>query len=678
MMPFASSVFSIGDWQFWLFALVFILFQVLVLQGLGNWFFHPTIQPKSFLEFQLYQIIKNVVGLAVFTLAAYLLASLNFRMGMWGITVLGLIGSWRSYKQSSVSSANYFSSILKMKHQLWLVITILVGSFWQLLAIVTSGLKNSHGVSLFFTNESDGMMHLAFAQALLTKFPPVRPEILNQPLTNYHYFTDLILAEQARLFGLPIMHSFFQFWPIWIALMIGILLVGIMKLVSDKPAAWYLGLGLWYGSGEISYLVSLLYHRAFNWNVATIENSADQFLNMPQMFAKLLVFAAYFLALRWFKQRATVKNSNMAELLACVLVVIASTGFKVYFGVFTALLLIGLLLATYLHDYLHQRKPLGYGWTMLFLAILLLSGTIWLVQAVSDGQSKLEWIPFVWPKLLLSSDHLNLNDWWLRMQVYEAHHNQLAITALYSIAVIITILGMVGTKVIGLWALIANKEYFWHRLIILLGVLGSCTVGLNTLQNPGGFNTYNFVIVAIQPLFIVSAITLAEWWSSKNVFLTAIVLSVMVMGSFRPIANNYKYWQAIASNRADSIYSTDELEAFKWLATNTNPTDVLQSLPNSEKGRKSAFLAFFTNRQTYVTGTSIAQTHGIDTTPAQEALVTAFKGQDYATLRDNLRSLGIHYLYIERAFDHTNVQTLPGMAEHIVFSNAAATIVAFN
>jgi hypothetical protein len=663
-----TSVFGLTDWQFWAYGLVFIGFVWFVLRGLGYlWLRSVTTQRFLFFDWLIHQSLLIIIGLATFTVLGFIFAQLELRILQWLTIIIGLISGLVLQTQTVKSRRP-----LSLSEKITLAL-IGIGTCLQLVAIVGSGLRNGDQVRFYFTNAQDGMMHLAFAHSLVETFPPVRPELLNLPLTSYHYFTDLLLAEQARLLGIPIAHAFFQYWPIVLSLLAGGLIAATIRELTRDPKAQWVGIIIWYCSGELAYIWSLLLHQGFNWNVATIENSADQFLNMPQMFAKVLIFAAYYSALRWYREQ-----HEKGWFFSALILMIISTGFKVYFGLFNLALALALLILGIItkHIAVVPKKQFVSALSSLFLPMILaIAATLAIFLTVSGQGSGLNWVPLAWPKLLLSSEHLDFNEWWLRLQVYEAANSWKGLTALNTIAVVIAITSMIGTKLIGLWQLRMTRLDWWWQLPTAAAIIGAITIGLNTLQSPGGFNTYNFIIVAIQPLVILTAVVLAPWWN-RGLGWKLLVLIILLGGMLRPLANTSKYFGAQQSQRADAAYTMQQLKALAWVATNTPDTSSIQAVPTNQQNQQSAFISYFAQRPTLLAAENITVSHGLDYQSRQQILRQAFNVSSWQLLRDNLVQLGINYLYIDLARDQEFVMMIPDLLEHSIYQNETTAIIA--
>src|SRR5690606_15617937 len=118
-------------------------------------------------------------------------------------------------------------------------------------------------------------------------------------------------------------------------------------------------------------------------------------------------------------------------------------GFKVYFGLFA---LLGLGIVTLVRFVKKGWNASKQEWLVLGISAVLAAAVFLPVNQQSGG---LFFAPFEWPKLMLNFDKLNWSEWWLRMQVYEAHQNTRAIAFMLLLATAIFYVAVYGTRLIG-------------------------------------------------------------------------------------------------------------------------------------------------------------------------------------------------------------------------------------
>lgn len=146
---------------------------------------------------------------------------------------------------------------LKRKPKIILAILLFFGLFAQGATMFRSGLIYDFGLGLWGPHGHDGVWHLALANQVLQGFPPPHPTLSGFTLTNYHYFYDLVLAISSQLTTIPTRFFYFQIFPFFLILGLGILsfLVGY----AWKKDYW---VGFWlaffnFFAGSFGFIITL-------------------------------------------------------------------------------------------------------------------------------------------------------------------------------------------------------------------------------------------------------------------------------------------------------------------------------------------------------------------------------------------------------------------------------------
>ena len=157
-------------------------------------------------------LLANVLGIIMWAIQGYLFGYLNIRWATYlylGITsLLAIIG----HRFLFVKIYSILPRII-IKNKITAIL-ITIGIIVQLLPVAGSGLKTESGIIFFGNNAYDGLTHLGFIQSLIGHFPPIEPGSYDLPLRNYHYLSDLVIAEFSRIWKIPISLLLFQFIPL--------------------------------------------------------------------------------------------------------------------------------------------------------------------------------------------------------------------------------------------------------------------------------------------------------------------------------------------------------------------------------------------------------------------------------------------------------------------------------
>ncbi len=601
-------VYSFTSFQFWLFALItpFIFLVTFYLPGA---LFIDRFKPKS-----------SVISL---------LLSLVLGIVLWGVQgyVFGYLGMrWLSYIYLLFFAAEFFihfpqqkvkfSRVQKASRSFFkpAVIFIVIGTVLQVLSVIGSGVAYSKGVEFFFTNAVDGMMHLAYIQSIARSFPPQEPSAAGMMLTNYHYWSDLVMAELVRVWHLPVSHLFFQFMPIFIASLTGLatyLLVRIWK-GSKQTSLW--ALFMLYFSSDAAYIFMLAIHRQFSFQTPAIDNGITQFLNIPHTFAKLVFLTGLIPFSYWLQTKKT------KWLILSVTLFATLAGFKIYFGIFAAIGVCLVVFGQFVQALFSQPKSnilqkvlatfQQQRFAILGVALFAVAAALIYFPA-NKSAGGLFYSPLEWPKIFMGPDGLNFREWWLRHQVYEEYHNLRNMIALDLFAIVVCLVSIYGTRLIGFLRWRKNiQQIGWEMYLFFFpGILFFTWLGLYTLQRSGLFNVFNFFAVASVGLSFFTAFWLGKLGESKN-FLSKVILTVFVCLTLpRPLHEIFSLSQAYATNHYDLIIDNQEIEALRTIQNSTSATKIVQAHFNNENDRKTPYIAFFSNRSTYLSGEGLLASH---------------------------------------------------------------------
>jgi hypothetical protein len=164
-----------------------------------------------------------------------------------------------------------------------------------------------------------------------SNFPPLEPGANGFVIENYHYWSDLVLADLVRIWQLPVMHVFFHYIPIITSIIFMTLIVKIINVLRGSHVAAAIALFLFTLGSDASYIFTLLLHGNWTNQVASIDNGLAHYFNMPQVFARLIFVSAIFLLIEWWKKR------TLSSGIISVILIGTLFGFKVYYGIYAVI-----------------------------------------------------------------------------------------------------------------------------------------------------------------------------------------------------------------------------------------------------------------------------------------------------------------------------------------------------
>lgn len=667
--------YGLADWQFWLNGLYFI-FLAIILFFVPGWCLLDLAKVGRKMSRTTKLFLSPVLGLSVFTLVIWLGGMLGFYQALYFYLAAGVslaiylgIKKWRAGWRFSLSKKNLLP----------LFLLIILGLGIQMPAIFTSGLRSNEGVRFFFTNNQDGLMHLGFINSLAEDFPPLRPEV-NDYLYDYHYFSDLLMAQFVRL-GVPAINIFCQYLPIFISIFTTGLVYQAVFFVTKKRSAAVFTTLVFLLAGDGGWLLNVFLRGGNGWAMASFDNGADQFLNMPFAVAKL-IFVAAWLSLNYFWQH---KNQKMLFLLALLLIPL--TLFKVYW-LFFFIGGWGVTLAVRWFQAWQKKqvKPLLIKESLVAGAILFCSW--FLLQSIVTTGDSLHFIPQVWPREIAAAQHLNWQNWFLREQVFLEAQNQPRLVLENSKLLLVALIFVFGARLFGLLPnkkarLLLRSENVWF---FYTSFFVWTFFGFNFLQEKGGFNTFNFLILAATALSFLLGANLVVWWESDlgraahthtrlaGLGKLAVVLIFLLLAP-RTFYNWRNYVKTTAApDFTVGLYETDFLELLAQAKKSTDYDDLSVVAPKNERFTQASVIPGLIGRKTYLSNQFILETHNYDFSAPADKLQAIWQETSQIAWQEQLQDLGVSAVILETSdLDKLSSQLRESLQPS--FSNAAGMLI---
>lgn len=591
------SIFALTNWQWWAYLIWFgvAIFFSWILPGLVVTSF--TSLPK---KLHLYGGL--VLGLCLWAVQGYFLGWLHLRWLTFGYLALMAGLAWYRRKQ-------IFPLEWKLPLSKWILGILIFGSVLQLTPVFTSGLRSDDGIAYYFVNIFDGVFHLSLARATVEQIPPEQPGAVGLPVTNYHYVSNLTIGELGRVWGLPLNHLYFQYVPLLLSVWFGFIILLLIRRWTKSDFSVIVALWLFYLVGELSWLFTILLNTESRVPFEVfVDHGVLQFLNPPQAFAKIVFLSSLLFLAEWWRKKSWLVAGLIGMMLATLF------GFKVYFGLLAGLGLVAAFGVVSVKELLKIQSnrfklALSERWLQLALVGLVaafIGASIYLPANHQAGGLFFDFL--TWPKLLLGAEKINWNEWWLRLQVYQAHHNTKALVVWYSLAAGIFLMSIFHLRLLGLLAFFPRwREKLKIEELAYLAVpaVACIVIGMNFLQTSGGYNTFNFFIVALVPLNLLTAVSLG---SLQKRWAQAIVIGLLVCTSIQTVPLQYHFIHNVIIRRDRQVISPQHEAALDFISTQPTGT-VLQTLPRHYLDETTPYLYFFTGHQSYLGGKGILESH---------------------------------------------------------------------
>lgn len=581
-------------------------------------------------------LVAHVLGIVMWGIQGYVFGYLNIRWATYIYLFLGCFFAVLYHRSSLINIYSVIPEII-IKNKIPAIL-IAIGVIVQLLPVAGSGLRSEIGISFFGNNIYDGIMHLGLIQSMHDHFPPIEPGAYELPILNYHYWGDLVIAEIARIWKIPISLLFFQFIPLYVSLLTGIAAYLLVRIYGGSKAMGSWLLFLLFFAGDGAYLFMLILHRVFGFYTPAIDNGAMNFLNMPNAMAKMVFITGLISLQYWIKSGVKLWGVISMIFFASLM------GFKVYYGIFT-IIGFSLLVMWRLASWFNKKELFS-----LFLLVLLAGVSLAIYLPANSSSGGLSFHPLEWPKSFLGVGSIDFKEWWLRKSMYEANKNYIGIFVLDLISIIIALISIYGTRLLGFFPISKLLRFLgWEKFFFFVPpLLLFQFLGLFTLQVSGGFNVFNFFVVGALILSIFTAFNLDQISQSKKM-LGKIFLIIFIVLTLPRVVNVATYNIENYKKHIDyHLFSNDELLAFKYIDDTLSKSAVIQSHPANEMDSKVGYLAFFSKRLTYLTSINFLETRNQKIADRKIALQHMFEVDNATEFVRLAKNKNIQYIYLQK------------------------------
>jgi len=537
------------------------------------------------------------------------------------------------------------------------LLIIIFGTVLNLSAVWFIGVKTADGLYFCCRGVPDAIYHLSLTNELIKNFPPYEPGMSGVIVKNYHYLSNLLSADLARIFNLDFIKVQFEYMSLLSALLLGgsaLVLGGILKL-NKIITRWFLI--FLYFSGDIIYLLLFLRGHGINFNVTIMDDASKLLAGPPRALSIMLLLSGICLLSIFIKKRSLYAGI-MAAIVMGVLV-----GFKVYTGIFALSGLAGLGLYFLLkRDY----KLLIVPFLALFISLFYyIPNNIGAGGLYFNGLWRFE--NFMQHKDLAISklDYLRISA--------QQSGNFILVACLEVLFVLIYFLTLFGTVNIGLFQNKKSVKLLPLELnIFLIGALFvSLVAGSFFYQKTGGANTIQFLI----NVFIVGALyaSVAIYYWTKSIPKTVryiIFTLIFIFTVARPvyeISNNFSY---IFSKRGFFV-ENGQLAAFGYIKNNTPINSIIAVEPSMAEDEPFMYVTFLTNRPIFLSGAGTLRDHGQNTKSRESAIRLIYSSTDNNLVLKTLIFNKIKYVYVSKGVD---LKAKDGDFLQKVFQNEKATI----
>ncbi len=616
-------------------------------------------------------VLSLSLGVVLWGIQGYVFGYLHIRQASFVYVIASIYLAFVNRVKIIQLGKEFFKTVRRFDRILQVILVI--GISMQVLQMIGTGLMLSDGMPFFRVHARDGIFHLGLIASISRQFPPVEPGASAVPVVNYHYWSDLVLAETSRVFGIPIHSLFFQFTPLLFSPLTALACLMVVRKMSRSFSEslrnnWqrFALFFLFFGS-DMAYVFMQKLYGVWGFYTSNIDDGSTQFLNMPHVFAKALFFVGLFLLLHWKEEKKLYVG------LLCGLIASVLFGMKIYF----ALLFLCILFAYGFFEMISLIRHKK--WSAFFSQYLLVGFVSALLAAAiylppNSGSGGLNWYPLEWVKLMIGPQNLDWKDLNYRIAIAQYYNDSVKLALYNTIAIITTLLCIHGTRLVGLlFTPKMAKKIGCKFYVAALGAMLLFTfLGMTTLQQSGSFNVFNFFASSLTLFALLGAFWAAYLWESKHIVLRILVVIACVLTVPRGIYETNKILTSYRQGTDVVTISKDEIEALSYIKTNAPKDAVVQAHMDNSFERQTTYVSYFANRQVYIGGQSVLETHNQPTAPREEEMRLLFASTDPNLLSSKLKEKGISYLYVRKQDTLRVDPTAAGL--QLVYSNGAADV----
>lgn len=605
--------------------------------------------------------LSIVTGIVLFAAQGFIFGYFNVRFLTYVYLAVAesvwLVKALREYKKIRLP----FTFRMPVIDRIALLI-ILLGSLIQLSTVWFSGIERNGAMYFCCGNQVDDLWYAGVSHQVTQSIPPQMPGLMGVTLHNYHYWSNIVVGETARIFGLPAFLVQIQYGSILLVILVPLLLYGFTTIHALSKRFFHWLLFFFYFGSDLTWLIVLMIRRASVFSMSSLEDGAGFYANIPRAYAVLVVFAILTLLSIWIKRRDMKLGIVLAVLMASL------AGFKIYLGLFVYVGLIGLAL----YDITKKR------WSSIYLGIMTAIFAACVYLPANSGAGGLYWTGLWRFRNFVVQPALNLVNLEQARLIFEADHKWYRTMVFDLIFAGLYIVATYGTKLI---ALLQSKKTLRQlptelHIFIGSGLLASLILGTFVQQTVGGANSFNFLVTAFLFSSFYCALTLSTYLPNMNrIVATVLTVTIVVLTSVRIAWKVNENYRGLTQQWSD--FPTGMVEAINFMK---NETPQLSVFLVDRRGfyfdQFTPAFATLTDRSMYFSGDRLLPLFQPDPDELtkrtfEEHII--MESDNFASVAATLKPSNIDYLIIAKS--NPIVSTTSAIFLDTVFDNDVLSIV---
>ncbi|RJQ27891.1 hypothetical protein C4577_00420 [Candidatus Parcubacteria bacterium] len=590
-------------------------------------------------------IIGTVLGFVTFTLISYLLLITGLHLLLpfliFGGTVLFLKDGINILKNQLV--------LPKKSHLILLTSIFFFGIGGQLAIIAPSGMNISGDLVFWSSHGHDGMWHIALVEELKKGFPLQNPIFSGSKLVNYHFFSDITIADFNYFFKLSSLDLYFRFFPFLFSFLLG----GLAFLIGQKLGKSFAS-GIWsmfftYFAGSFGYIVTFIKDKSIGGESLFWSSQIQSIIgNPPQMIALVIILTFTYLFITY------IENQNRILLIMMIILAGSLTIFKVYAGV----TLLGVITIISLIRFAKERKK---DFLILTIVSIILSLLLYLPYT-SKTASFLILEPWWFIRtMVVAPDRLGWLDMELKRQTYIVENNWKRVIQLEITAFLIFLFGNLGMRFIGFYTVFILLKNFRNYLTyyIFLFLFISLIFPLLFLQKGVASNTSQFLQYFLLFFGILAGVSANKIINQISFSPLKIIFCFLVISLAIPTQVGLLY--SFYKRPPLAVIKQDEVQALKFLFNNTDKNSVIltpaynrfspikfSQTPPIWLWSDTAYVSALSGRRTYNSDLEQLDIMGYDFKDRLTFQNSLFQEDNPSEFEKIIKEISINYLYFPK------------------------------
>src|SRR3989344_6001224 len=630
---------------------LFLIAAFLAFYVPGNVFLHKKLEHNFLANF----VIGTTLGIVLWSIVGFVTGYIGLRMLMYPYLFLTFV-IWLKLNFRSISNFN----LKGVKVDILSAVIVVVGTTLNLSAVWYMGVYGPEGLFFCCRGVPDAIYQLSLTDQIIKNFPPFEPGMAGVIVKNYHFLSNLAVADLSRVFNIDFIPLQFRYINLLLAILLGtsaFVLGNLLKLriLFSRTLAIFL-----YGSGDIIYFLLFLRGKGFDFSVTIVDDATKLLAGPPRAFSMVIFFAGLGLIILWIRK----KDLYIGILSALMMGVLV--GFKIYTGIFAVMGFAILGIYYFIRRDFRMMIPS-------ICSVLIAFAYFVIVNKDSGGLD----FSGMWrfENFILHSKLLISKLEYLRIDSLMAK-NYFVVFLLESLFVITYFLFLFGTINLG-W--LQNKKSLKLlplplNIFLINGIILSVIFGSLFVQATGGANTIQFLISA----FLVGSIyaSLSIYYCvrkiRRKIIGGAVIFLVLLFTLPRAV---HEIWQnfTFIGTKQGILVNNGQLEALSYIAQKTPSDSAILLEPWTAEEEQFIYIAFLANRPLFLASAGGLRDHGQKTREREDINRSIFNSGDGGQVKSLIDKNSIDYVYVPEGTNFASYNK-PFVIE--VFKNPQATIYA--